>query len=291
MISMTSPLVMIGMPVYNGEQYLACALESLMAQDYAQWKLQIADNQSTDATREIAESYVSKDPRISYVRHEKNMGAVSNFLFLADLSDGPYFMWAAADDEWSSNYVSSCVAALESNREVGFAGGGICNTDDAGARIRTYGSFSDFEAPSVTERVGRFLAAIEVNGKANMIYSVFRAELVQTLCRIPNIFNGWGSDMAFVAAGLSRAQYRQVSEATLYKRVVSESDIRTARLLAKQRYAGVEFGGNFPPSYFLSYIRSLIRGMPSSNLRLLALRIMLPRFFRLSMGLKVGRCP
>lgn len=261
-----------------------------MAQDYAQWKLQIADNQSTDATREIAESYMSKDPRISYLRHEKNMGAVSNFLFLADLAGGPYFMWAAADDEWSSNYVSSCVAALESNREVGFAGGGICNTDDAGARIRAYGSFSDFEASSVTERVGRFLAAIEVNGKANMIYSVFRAELVQTLCRIPNIFDGWGSDMAFVAAGLSRAQYRQVSGATLYKRVISESDIRTARLLAKQRYAEVEFGGNFPPSYFLSYMRSLIRGMPSPNLRRLALRIMLPRFFRLSMSSAVRRC-
>jgi glycosyltransferase involved in cell wall biosynthesis len=289
MIDMPSPLLMIGMPVYNGEQYLSRALESLLAQDFDRWRLCIADNQSTDSTRKIAASFASRDPRISYVCHESNLGAVRNFVYLTEMATTPYFMWAAADDEWSSNYASSCIAALEADREVGFAGGEICNTDEAGSRIRDYGAFSAFDASSATERLSHFLASIEADGKANMIYSVFRTDLIRTLCCIPDVLTGWGSDMAFVAGGLSRTRYRQVNAATLYKRVVNESDIRTAKLLAQKRYSEIEFEGNFPPAYFLSYLRALIRAMPSMASHFLVLRVMLSRFFRLSMRTVVGR--
>lgn len=46
------PLVSIGMPVYNGEKYIRQALDSLLAQDYGNFKLIISDNASKDGTTE-----------------------------------------------------------------------------------------------------------------------------------------------------------------------------------------------------------------------------------------------
>ena len=58
------PLVSIGMPIYNGADFLRCALESLLAQDYDNFELIISDNHSTDSTREICLDYLARDNRI-----------------------------------------------------------------------------------------------------------------------------------------------------------------------------------------------------------------------------------
>jgi hypothetical protein len=44
------PTVSIGVPVFNGEQYLAQALDSILAQTYTDFEVLIADNSSTDKT-------------------------------------------------------------------------------------------------------------------------------------------------------------------------------------------------------------------------------------------------
>ena len=51
------PLVSIGMPVYNGERYLAEAIESLLAQDYQNMEIIICDNASTDTTPQICQQF------------------------------------------------------------------------------------------------------------------------------------------------------------------------------------------------------------------------------------------
>src|SRR5450756_379047 len=66
-------LVSIGMPVYNGEETIAVALDSLLAQTYRNFELHISDNCSTDNTGEICERYLGLDPRISYTRNERNV--------------------------------------------------------------------------------------------------------------------------------------------------------------------------------------------------------------------------
>ena len=69
------PRVCIGLPVYNGEATLEEALESLLAQTYANFEVIICDNASTDATREICERFVARDPRLRYERNSSNIGA------------------------------------------------------------------------------------------------------------------------------------------------------------------------------------------------------------------------
>jgi glycosyltransferase involved in cell wall biosynthesis len=114
-MTINSPLVSIGLPVYNGENYLRQATESLLTQDYGNFELIISDNASTDATFIICQEYQATDQRIRLYKNDSNMGAVNNFNKVFRLSSGKYFMWAAHDDLWDKSYISKCVAKLEAN--------------------------------------------------------------------------------------------------------------------------------------------------------------------------------
>src|SRR4051794_27811047 len=73
------PRVSIGLPVYNGEKYLAAAIESALRQTFGDLELIISDNGSTDGTREICERFAAEDPRVRYHQEVQNRGAVWNF--------------------------------------------------------------------------------------------------------------------------------------------------------------------------------------------------------------------
>lgn len=253
-------MLTVGMPVYNGERFIARALSSLLEQDFRDWTLIVADNCSTDGTCAAVNAFCRQDARIRLVRHERNLGAVANFLYLAEQAATPYFMWAAHDDEWSSNYISACLAQLEAHPDAGFAGGRVVNIDAEGQQLREYGSFAPFAVADRRQRLRNFIRAREADGKANMIYSVFRTPLLQTVCRIPDILDGWGADMAFVAAALARAQYRHVPEAALLKRIIDDSD--RVHNSMENYYSRISFRGHYPLPLHNSYVQALCRGMP-----------------------------
>lgn len=103
----------IGMPVYNGEKTIKRAIDSLRNQSYKNFKLIISDNASTDHTENICREYVKIDSRISYIRHSSNIGIGNNFKYVLNNSHEEYFMWAAADDWWSSNFLLFNLENLE----------------------------------------------------------------------------------------------------------------------------------------------------------------------------------
>lgn len=109
------PNVSIGLPVYNGENYLSEALDSILAQTYRDFEIIISDNASTDRTEEICRTYAAKDARIRYYRSESNRGAAWNFNRVYELSSGKYFKWAAHDDVLTPQFLEKCVVALETD--------------------------------------------------------------------------------------------------------------------------------------------------------------------------------
>ncbi|OAI50970.1 hypothetical protein AYO44_05265 [Planctomycetaceae bacterium SCGC AG-212-F19] len=109
------PRVSIGMPVFNEEDYVADALDSLLGQSFGDFELIVSDNGSTDRTRQICEEYARKDRRIRYFRQQRNRGATYNFNFVFEESKADYFMWAACDDRWSSDCLNEYVESLESH--------------------------------------------------------------------------------------------------------------------------------------------------------------------------------
>lgn len=117
-MSVTGPLVTIGCAVYNGEATLARALSQVVAQDYANLEILIADDCSTDGSREIYEGFARNDSRIKIIRNAKNLGLAENLSRLALQASGRYFMWADQDDIRDKTFVSKAVAALEADPEA-----------------------------------------------------------------------------------------------------------------------------------------------------------------------------
>jgi len=103
----------IGLPVYNGEAYLASALDSLLRQTFPDFEVIISDNGSTDATPEIAREYAAKDSRIRVLRYEENRGAAWNWNNAFAHSSAEYFKWAAHDDLHHPQYLERCMEVLE----------------------------------------------------------------------------------------------------------------------------------------------------------------------------------
>jgi glycosyltransferase involved in cell wall biosynthesis len=105
------------MPVYNGERFIARAIEAVLGQTYKDLTLIISDNASTDGTQAICEAYVRRDPRVRYLRYEENRGAAWNFSNTFHEARSPYFKWQCVDDSMAPAMVEQCVAALD--REPG----------------------------------------------------------------------------------------------------------------------------------------------------------------------------
>lgn len=106
------------MPVYNGEKYLATALESLVAQTYPCLTFFVSDNASTDKTPTIIQEYADKDPRIVCHRMPVNIGALANFRFCLRETQSEFFMWAAHDDIWPDGFVSEAVRCLARDHDA-----------------------------------------------------------------------------------------------------------------------------------------------------------------------------
>lgn len=114
-LQMNDPVVSIGVPVFNGANYLAEALESLLAQTFADFEILVSDNGSTDATPEIARGFAARDPRVRYERLESNIGAAANHNRVFGRTRGRYFKFASHDDIHLPNYIERTLAALDAD--------------------------------------------------------------------------------------------------------------------------------------------------------------------------------
>jgi glycosyltransferase involved in cell wall biosynthesis len=129
------PLVSIGLPVYNGERFIARALDALLAQTLGEFEILISDNASTDGTRGICESYAHRDARVRYLRSDVNAGVEANFKKVLDLAAGEYFMWAGCDDWCAPTFTARLVAALQGQPDAVVAMSAVERVDEAGHRL------------------------------------------------------------------------------------------------------------------------------------------------------------
>lgn len=114
-----TPLVTVGIPVYNGAAHLAEAITSVLGQDYPNLEIVVCDNASDDGTPAIARRFVHADSRVRYLRNPSNIGLLPNFRRVRDEARGTYFTWLGHDDLLSSpSYVSTGIEFLETHPEV-----------------------------------------------------------------------------------------------------------------------------------------------------------------------------
>ena len=134
----STPLVSVGLFVYNGERFIDEAIASILNQTFTDFELIISDNASTDQTGEIARSYAAHDKRIRYYRNEKNMGAGWNACRVYELATGKYFKQAAVDDLLEPDFLRQCVEILERDPGCILVYAATKEIDEKGAFIKNY---------------------------------------------------------------------------------------------------------------------------------------------------------
>ena len=178
-IMIGEPIVSIGLPVYNGEQYIRRALDFLLAQDYDNFEIIISDNASTDSTPKICREYAEKYPSIRFHSNAANIGVLANFEIVLGMAKGSYFMWAADDDRWSPNFVTTLVNELEGHPYAGIAMCAVKRVKGDGNQldvIRFYGR----DDPNRKNHFKMAMALAAPPKKYNLfIYGLFRTHLLK----------------------------------------------------------------------------------------------------------------
>jgi glycosyltransferase involved in cell wall biosynthesis len=176
-MSDAKPMISIGVPVYNGENYLAATLDSILAQSFSDFELIVSDNASTDGTEDVCRNYQARDTRIRYYRNPRNLGAAKNHNQVFELSSGKYFKWASHDDVLAPNFLSQCVSVLEQDPSVVLCHSKITLIDDFSKRtVPVYESAALSASSSPSERFGAVILHDRVCAD---IYGVIRSHALR----------------------------------------------------------------------------------------------------------------
>lgn len=214
------PFVSIGLPVYNGEKYLANALNSLLNQTFRDFEIIISDNASTDKTPIISEKFFQKDKRVKYIRHEKNFGATKNFIFTLSKAKMQYFMWAAADDYWDPQFLEKNLKVLDMNKNiigsisnVEFVGENLPNmykSNEKGTTFQYLIKHLPQPTASLSEKVSFHLR----HNRGMSTYSVFRTEILKK-CIMKRDHCDW--DQTIVLNTLKHGDLHVINEILVYR--------------------------------------------------------------------------
>jgi len=169
------PRLTVGLPVFNGERFLAASLDALLAQSFTDFELIISDNDSTDRTGTIARRYEATDPRVRYVHHNRNRGAAFNHNFVVVQARGEFFKWASDDDLYAPELLQRCIAALDARPEIVLAHAWTAFIDAAGGITNALDYPLTTDCPEVAER---FRSLLYTQG-GDDIYGVIRMSVLR----------------------------------------------------------------------------------------------------------------
>jgi glycosyltransferase involved in cell wall biosynthesis len=205
------PPLTVGLPVYNGENYLTESLDSLLAQTFTDFELVISDNHSSDATEEICRHYAARDSRIRYLRQKRNIGAIPNHNILLDRARTPYFKWAAHDDLYGPELLAKCVAVLDDDPAVVLCHGDKAVIDADGVVVDRLEYRLHTASPDPVER---FRSLVVADG-ADDEYGVIRTRVLRTV-RAKDSYHH--ASRPWIAEIALRGRFHQVHDLLYFRR-------------------------------------------------------------------------
>jgi len=218
-------LVSIGVPVFNGEDFLAEALDSILDQDVDDIEIIISDNASTDRTQQICEAYQARDARIRYDRLPHNLGAAANYNRAFEMAEGTYFKWAAHDDLIAPTFLSSCIAAFERAPETtALVHPPAEFIDEHGEPLRVHGDRAHTTARHPAVR------ALQIVTQLNLIASVFGLFRRDALMRTRRIGSFVASDYVLLVECALLGDIVYLDGAPLFQRRVHDKMSRRANV-------------------------------------------------------------
>jgi glycosyltransferase involved in cell wall biosynthesis len=207
------PTVSIGLPVYNGEEFIRKAIDSHLEQTFDDLELVICDNASSDSTSDICQKYATEDKRVKYFRNEQNIGASANFRKVFQLSSGQYYKWTCVDDYFASTYLEQCKKVLDDHPEVVVACAKVYIIDGHDKILRTYDDTQELRQYSPSARFRIFL---EQDSWVNSVYGLMRASVLRKTSVMGNYP---GSDKVVMSEMALHGQFWEIPERLFYRRI------------------------------------------------------------------------
>ena len=246
--NLKKPKVTVGLPVYNGGQFIGDRLESLLLQTFTDFELIISDNASTDSTSEICREFEKKDKRVRYFHHDENRGLFWNFNFLLKEAKTEYFVWAAVDDVWSQNFLEKNIYVLENNKKVVGSIGEyklynmVKDPSTYKTKIKVLENSKKFQyVHPIYGNVGskiRFCLNYNMGGP---IYGVYRTDKLQKSNTFEHYKNNrmWRTDLAYILNVIREGDFEVVNNAFMYKHV-SEKSTSVIQYMKKLNFSELE---------------------------------------------------
>ena len=118
---MSEAKVTVAIPTYNRARLLKISLESVLAQDYPDFRVVVLDNASTDDTEAVVRSLAQRDQRVTYLRNETNIGILRNWNRAIEVNSCPYLSILNDDDVMLPGFIRESVSALNKHPRAGFS--------------------------------------------------------------------------------------------------------------------------------------------------------------------------
>ncbi len=207
----TAPRLSIGLPVYNGENYLSEALDALLGQSYRDFELIISDNASTDRTPQICKEYEARDSRIRYIRQPVNLGAAGNHNFVFRESRGELFKWASHDDLYGRDLLLRCIEALDADPGLVLAHTWQAIIDGDGNVVLPVDYPLATDNPRAADRFRSYLFTVG----GDDFYGVIRSEVLR---KTPLHASYHHADRTIMAELVLHGRFHQVPEVLYFRR-------------------------------------------------------------------------
>ncbi len=118
----TNPQVSFLVPCFNYARYLSACIQSIQAQTFQDFEILILDDASTDETPQLADTLTKADARISYYRHDQNIGHLQNYNFGIERAQGDLIWLISADDALACpDVLAGFVQRFTQHPKLGFA--------------------------------------------------------------------------------------------------------------------------------------------------------------------------
>lgn len=234
-----APLVSIGLPVYNAENFVTEAIQCVLDQTFSDWELIISDNCSTDRTVSICQEFVEKDSRIRVYENARNMGVCYNFSQAFRLSRGRYFKWASHDDLFAPQFIERCVQELENDERVVLVFPRLVYVDGEGRVLRRQKADLSAMGSTAEARAKQFMATASTGIDFLWLqYGLIRRDILEQSGGI-----GWyaGSDQVMLFRLAVRGCIKQIDGEMFFRREHPQAETcrrgATVRQRAKGAYA------------------------------------------------------
>lgn len=174
-----TPLVSLGIPVYNEEQHLEETLHSVVNQKYQNLEIILSDNASTDSTPSICKKFASADCRIKYSQSQLRIDQSENFNQVMKLAQGEYFAWVGGHDILEPDYVEICLKQMMQDSSIALCYSDMPFIDNQGNPLSIPPTRLDMR--NINEPTLRFIAVTLLMNRGEPIHALIRSQLLKQI--------------------------------------------------------------------------------------------------------------